>query len=121
MNWFDRVLEPFAPGFVASRLRSRALISGASAEEADASIIQFAQALGAGALRGDEFNSVAEQTPRLMRALADGLGVARGALKQMANDGQLTANVVINALLKHASGPSTGFAIPTICWASMPA
>lgn len=75
-------------------------ISGASAEEADASIIQFAQALGAGALRGDEFNSVAEQTPRLMRALADGLGVARGALKQMANDGQLTANVVINALLK---------------------
>lgn len=75
-------------------------ISGASAEEADASIIQFAQALGAGALRGDEFNSVTEQTPRLMRALADGLGVARGALKQMANDGQLTANVVINALLK---------------------
>lgn len=75
-------------------------ISGASAEEADASIIQFAQALGAGALRGDEFNSIAEQTPRLMRALADGLGVARGALKQMANDGQLTANVVINALLK---------------------
>ncbi|MFV3370089.1 tape measure protein [Pseudomonas sp. NY15435] len=75
-------------------------ISGASAEEADASIVQFAQALGAGALRGDEFNSVAEQTPRLMRALADGLGVARGALKQMANDGQLTANVVINALLK---------------------
>ncbi|QRY79635.1 tape measure protein [Pseudomonas sp. PDNC002] len=75
-------------------------ISGASAEEADASIVQFAQALGAGALRGDEFNSVAEQTPRLMRALADGLGVARGALKQMANDGQLTATVVINALLK---------------------
>lgn len=75
-------------------------ISGASAQEAEASINQFAQALGSGALRGDEFNSVAEQTPRLMRALSDGLGVARGALKQMADAGQLTSNVVINALLK---------------------
>lgn len=75
-------------------------ISGATAEESENSIIQFAQALGAGAFRGDEFNSVAEQSPRLMRALADGLGVSRSALKGMADAGQLTTTVVVNGLLK---------------------
>lgn len=75
-------------------------ISGATAEESESAIIQFSQALGAGALRGDEFNSVAEQSPRLMRALADGLGVARSQLKAMADNGQLTTDVVVNGLLK---------------------
>lgn len=75
-------------------------ISAATAEESENSIIQFAQALGAGAFRGDEFNSVAEQSPRLMRALAEGLGVSRSALKGMADAGQLTTTVVVNGLLK---------------------
>lgn len=75
-------------------------ISGASADEAENGIIQFAQALGAGALRGDEFNSVNEQGPRLMRALADSLGVSIGALREMAGQGQLTADVVANGLIK---------------------
>lgn len=75
-------------------------ISGATAQESDDAIRQFAQALGAGAFRGDEFNSVAEQSPRLMRALAEGLGVSRSALKGMADAGQLTTTVVVNGLLK---------------------
>ena len=74
-------------------------VSGASAAEAENGVVQFAQALGSGALRGDEFNSVAEQAPRLMQALADGIGVAVGALKEMAAQGQLTASVVTDALL----------------------
>lgn len=74
-------------------------VSGASAEEAQNGVIQFAQALGSGALRGDEFNSVAEQAPRLMQALADGIGVPTGALKQLAADGKLTASVVTDALI----------------------
>lgn len=73
-------------------------ISGASAQEAENGVIQFAQALGSGALRGDEFNSVAEQAPRLMQALADSLGVPIGALKEMASQGLLTASVVTDAL-----------------------
>lgn len=73
-------------------------ISGASAEEASNSSIQFAQALGAGALRGEEFNSVADTNQRLIRALADGLGVTTGALKNMANNGLLTATVVTKGL-----------------------
>lgn len=75
-------------------------VSGATAAESEGAIVQFAQALGAGALRGDEFNSVAEQSPRLMRALADGLGVARSQLKAMADAGQLTTDVVVTGLLK---------------------
>ncbi|WP_417312257.1 tape measure protein [Ectopseudomonas khazarica] len=73
-------------------------VSGATAQEAENGVIQFAQALGAGALRGEEFNSVAEQAPRLMQALADGIGVPVGALKEMAAQGELTAQVVTDAL-----------------------
>ncbi|MCC3681112.1 tape measure protein, partial [Staphylococcus epidermidis] len=74
-------------------------VSGASAAEAENGVVQFAQALGSGALRGDEFNSVAEQAPRLMQALADGIGVPVGALKELASQGKLTADVVTNALV----------------------
>lgn len=74
-------------------------VSGASAQEAENGVIQFAQALGAGALRGDEFNSVAEQAPRLMQALADSLNVPIGSLKEMAAQGLLTADVVTSALV----------------------
>ncbi|WP_157825655.1 MULTISPECIES: tape measure protein [Pseudomonadaceae] len=74
-------------------------VSGASAQEAENGVIQFAQALGSGALRGEEFNSVAEQAPRLMQALADSIGVPTGALKDMAAQGQLTADVVAAALV----------------------
>lgn len=74
-------------------------VSGASAEEAQNGVIQFAQALGSGALRGDEFNSVAEQAPRLMQALADGIGVPVTALRDLAGQGKLTAGVVTEALI----------------------
>lgn len=75
-------------------------ISGASANEASAAMLQLSQAFGAGALTGDEFRSVNESAPRIMQALADSLGVTRGQLKQMAADGKLTSDVIGNALLK---------------------
>lgn len=73
-------------------------ISGATAQEAAAATIQFAQGLAAGALRGDEFRSVNEQAPRIMTALADALHLTRGELRQMAFQGKLTTEVIINAL-----------------------
>ncbi len=82
-------------------------ISGASAAESSAAITQFGQALGAGALRGDEFNSIAEQAPRLMQALADSLGVPVGKLREMAAAGQLTAEVVTDALIQQLPKLST--------------
>lgn len=73
-------------------------VSGGSAESANAAITQLVQGLQGGALRGDEFNSVMEQAPRLAKALADGLGVGTGELRKMAEQGQLTSETVINSL-----------------------
>lgn len=74
-------------------------VSGASAENQAAGIQQLTQALQSGVLRGDEFNSVMENTPRLAQALADGLGVARGELRGLAEDGKLSSDLVLQALL----------------------
>lgn len=73
-------------------------ISGAGSADSAAALLQFGQALASGVLRGDEFNSVMENSPRLAQALADGLGVSTGRLRQMAEAGQLTASVVTKAL-----------------------
>jgi len=74
-------------------------ISGASAESSKAGITQLAQAMASGVLRGDEFNSVMENSPRLAQALAAGLGEPIGALRAMAEAGELTAEKVTQALL----------------------
>jgi tape measure domain-containing protein len=74
-------------------------ISGANAQESAGAMLQLSQAFGAGALTGDEFRAVNETAPRIMQALADSLGVARGELKGMAADGLLTSDVIGNALI----------------------
>lgn len=74
-------------------------LSGASATEAQSSLLQFGQALASGVLRGEEFNSVVENSPRLAQALADGLNVPIGRLRKLAEEGRLTADVVVNALM----------------------
>lgn len=73
-------------------------VSGAGAAESASATLQLSQAFAAGALRGEEFNSVSEAAPRLMQALADGIGVPRGALRAMAEDGKLTSAVLAEAL-----------------------
>lgn len=73
-------------------------ISGATTGEASAATLQFSQALASGVLRGDEFNTVMEQAPRLSKLLADSLGVPVTALREMAFAGQLTADKLTKAL-----------------------
>lgn len=73
-------------------------ISGASAASAQAALMQFGQSLASGVFRGQEFNSVMEQTPGLAQAMAKGLGVSVGELRNMANAGKLTMDVIIPAL-----------------------
>ena len=73
-------------------------ISGASAASAQAALMQFGQSLASGVFRGQEFNSVMEQTPGLAQAIAKGLGVSVGELRNMANAGKLTTDVIIPAL-----------------------
>ncbi|MDE1476507.1 phage tail tape measure protein [Xenorhabdus bovienii] len=74
-------------------------ISGANASESSSVLVQFSQAMSSGVLRGEEFNAMAENGSRIIQALADGMGVARTQLKGMANDGLLTMDKVIPALL----------------------
>lgn len=78
-------------------------VSGASAVEGKAAMLQFGQALGSGKLAGDELRSLLETAPYLMRQLADGIGVPVGSLKTLGEQGKLTADVVVNALTKAAA------------------
>lgn len=89
------------------------IVSGASAEEASNAITQLAQGLASGALRGDEFNSVNEQGNRLMIALADSMGVGIGQLRNMAAEGKLTTDVIVNGLLSQGSEIGAEFAKTT--------
>lgn len=84
-------------------------LSGGSADSAKAAIIQLVQGLQSGVLRGEEFNSVMEQSPRLARALADGLGRTTGELRELAKQGQLTTDVVLSALQGQAQAVATEF------------
>lgn len=77
-------------------------LSGVSATSASAALIQLGQGFGSGVLRGEELNSVLEQTPMLARAIADGLGVPLGELRKLGEEGQLTAEAVAGALQKMA-------------------
>ena len=79
-------------------LGKAAIVSGASAGSYKAAMFQLRQALESGVLRGQEFNSVSEQAPRIMQAIAEGLGKTTGELRKMAREGQLTTDVVIPAL-----------------------
>jgi tape measure domain-containing protein len=74
------------------------LVSGATANEAASAQLQLSQAFASGTLRGEEFNAVNEAAPRLMKALADGIGVPVGALKKMAEEGLITSEIMANVL-----------------------
>ncbi|MEP8949584.1 tape measure protein (plasmid) [Enterobacter asburiae] len=89
------------------------VVSGSTAEEASNAIIQLAQGLASGALRGDEFNSVNEQGNRLMIALADSMNVSIGELRNMAAEGKLTTDVIVNGLLSQGDKIGQEFAKTT--------
>lgn len=73
-------------------------LSGASAGASEAALVQFGQAMGSGVLRGEELNSILEQTPALADAIAEGMGRTRGELKSMGEQGLLTSQEVVRAL-----------------------
>ncbi len=85
------------------------IISGASAESANAALIQLGQGFASGQLRGEELNSVLEQTPRLAQAIADGMGVSVGKLRELGKEGQLSAEAVTKALVSQADAIAKEF------------
>lgn len=85
-------------------------LSGASAQAAAAALMQLGQGFGSGVLRGEELNSILEQTPGLAQAIADGLGVPIGELRALGEQGKLTAETVSGALQKMAPQLEADFA-----------
>lgn len=84
-------------------------LSGSSAEGSNAALVQFTQGLASGTLRGEELNSILEQTPALADAIAEGLGVTRGQLRQLGADGELGTERVVRALQKVSDRVSSDF------------
>ena len=87
-----------------------ARLSGATAAESAGAFRQLTQALGSGALRGDEFNSIAEQAPLLLQAVSKETGVAVGALRDYAAEGLITSDVVVRALERIEKEGAAGLA-----------
>lgn len=84
-------------------------LSGSSAEASSAALVQFTQGLASGTLRGEELNSILEQTPALADAIAEGLGVTRGELRALGEAGELTAERVVTALQKVSGRVASDF------------
>lgn len=90
------------------------VLSGATAKEANAALIQLSQGLASGVVRGDEFRSISEQLPFLLDILAKQLGVARSELKSMAAQGAITAKVFVDAVNAASGEIESGFAATTV-------
>lgn len=86
----------------AEQVSKHFMLSGTSAQGAQAAMLQLTQAMSAGVLRGEELNSVLEQAPTITQAIAEYLGVSTGKLREMASQGEVTADVVKNALFELA-------------------
>ena len=84
-------------------------LSGAGTQQAEAAILQFSQALASGVIRGDEFNSVAENAPAAMDAFSRALGVGKGELRKLAAEGALTSDVLIQALKEQSEEVDKAF------------
>lgn len=85
-------------------------IAGTSAAGIDAAMFQLTQAMSSGVLRGEELNSVFEQAPTIIQAIADYLGVPIGKIREMAAEGQITSTIVKNAMLASADEINAKFA-----------
>lgn len=97
-------------------LNQAVILSGASAEEAAGGIRQLSQGMASGTLRGDELNSVLENLPAVADIIAKGLGVTRGELRKMGQEGQLTALQIVDAFKQAEQELEQGFAttVPTL-------
>ncbi len=84
-------------------------IAGTEASGIDAAMLQLTQAMGSGVLRGEEFNSIMEQAPNIMQAIADYMEVPKGQLKDMAAEGQITSDVVKAAMFAAADETNAKF------------
>ncbi len=91
------------------QLNKQFTIAGTEAAGIDAAMLQLTQAMGSGILRGEEYNSILEQAPNIIQAIADYMDVPKGQLKDMAAEGQITAEIVKNAMFAAADETNAKF------------
>lgn len=103
----------------ADLIQKQMTIAGASTQEAANAELQLSQALGSGVLRGDELNSIFEQAPNLIQNIADYLDVPIGQIREMASDGELSADVVKAAIFSAADDINSKFESMPMTWGQM--
>ena len=94
-------------------------IAGTSAQGIDAAMLQLTQAMGSGVLRGEEYNSILEQAPNIIQAIAKYMDVPKGKLKEMAADGQITADIVKAAMFACADETNAKFESMPKTWSDI--
>ena len=94
-------------------------IAGTDTQGIDAAMLQLTQAMGSGVLRGEEFNSVLEQAPNIIQSIADYMDVPKGKLKDMAAEGQITADIVKAAMFACADDTNKKFESMPMTWSDI--
>ena len=103
----------------AEQINKQITLSGASTQAADAAMLQLTQAMSSGVLRGEELNSILEQTPTIAQTIARYLGVSTGEMREMASEGQITADVVKAAMFSAAEETNAAFAQIPLTWGQL--
>lgn len=101
------------------QINKQFVIGGASAEGQSAAMLQLTQAMAAGALRGEELNSILENAPGIARAIESYMGIAEGSIKSYAEQGLITAEVVKNAMFAAADETNAKFESMPMTWAQI--
>lgn len=102
-------------GFV-EQINKQMAISGTSTAEAQGAMLQLTQAMSSGVLRGEELNSVMEQTPMIAQTIAEYLGVSTGEMRELASEGKITADIVKNAMFAAADETNSKFEQMPMTW-----
>lgn len=100
----------------AEQLNKQMALSGTTTQEAQAAMLQLTQGLASGTLRGEELNSVLEQTPMIAQSIAKYMGVNTGEMRELASEGAITADVVKNAMFAAADEVNAKFEEMPMTW-----
>lgn len=103
----------------AEQINKQMILSGTSTQEASAAMLQLTQAMSSGMLRGEELNSILEQTPMIAQTIAEYMGVTTGEMRNLASEGKVTAEVVKNAMLQAAEETNEAFNDMPYTWSQV--
>lgn len=103
----------------AEQINKQMKLSGTNSQEASGAMLQLQQAMSSGVLRGEELNSILEQTPMIAQTIADYMGVSTGKMRELASEGLVTADVVKNAILSAARETNAQFEQLPLTWSDV--